>query len=428
MKITYLIILLLFSFNIFSQQLTRTDKIKGLSQIWKEVEYNYPNYKLQNVGWDSLYYSNINKIDSFKTDKEYFEMLSKFLAVFHEGHTYVYTPKEIHKKVGAKIWPLYTHNKIYIIGVGKELKDKIPLGSELLKVNGIDIFSCLDSLYKDFYYAEHVKYHHLIREVFYDVVGTRYEIQFKAPNSIVNTVNIEVTDTDTWDWDEIKFSRKSYKDFHFEIMDDISYINFGTNINPDPMKSFESVIDSIQKTKGIVFDLRGNRGGACIRSEISKYFTADSIFHPYSVKVRVNNSYRRASGQFNENYTNFYQNNAFKSDTAVFKKEKDITINIPVVILVNESTISEAESFIICFRALDKAYVIGKPSQGSATYPLIINLPLGAYAKIATQRVYCNGKMYTYIEPDLELEPTIEDVLNGYDVVLVKALTYLNQF
>jgi hypothetical protein len=66
---------------IISQNLSRDEKLKGLSQIWKEVEYNYPNFNEQNINWDSLYLSNLSKIDSLKTDEEYFEMLSKFLSV-----------------------------------------------------------------------------------------------------------------------------------------------------------------------------------------------------------------------------------------------------------------------------------------------------------------------------------------------------------
>nr|WP_319398568.1 S41 family peptidase [uncultured Carboxylicivirga sp.] len=425
MRINILVIFSFISICGVSQQLTKEQKIEGLSQIWKEVEYNYPYFDSQNVAWDSLYYVNLQKVDSLKSDKEYFKMLSRFLAVFHEGHTYVYIPKEIHQKVGLKIWPFYTHNKLYVIGVGKQLRELIPLGSQILKVNDTDVFELMDKMFNDHYYPTHAKYHHLLREIFYEEDGTKYSLQIKTLKGEVKNLNLMVNKTDSYDWNEIKFPRKSFNNFHYEIMDNISYVNFGNNFNPNPLKSFESVIDSIKTTKGVIFDLRGCRGGICIRSDVSKYFSKDSVIYPYSVMVRINNGYKRANGQFNSTNSEFFNNSAFKSDTAKFVKDNNKFIDLPVVVLVNESTISEAETFIVCLKSVCNPYIIGKPSQGSATYPLKIRLPLNAYASIAVQKLFSNGEQYTYIHPDLILEPTIENILEGNDVVLNEALNYL---
>jgi C-terminal processing protease CtpA/Prc len=100
---------------------------------------------------------------------------------------------------------------------------------------------------------------------------------------------------------------------------------------------------------------------------------------------------------------------------------------MPIVILVDENTISAAETFVICFMSTTKCYIIGKPSEGSATFPLIVKLQLGAYAKIATQQIYYNNSKFDFIKPDLELEPTINEILKDIDVVFNRALDYINE-
>jgi hypothetical protein len=112
----------------------------------------------------------------------------------------------------------------------------------------------MDKMYDSFYYPFDVKYQHLIREIFYSTPGTKYLIQIKTPENKIKEIQITNGSKEDWDWDNIKFPYKVYHDFYFKIINDISYVNFGTHMKGQFLAEFESKIDSIKHTKGIIFD------------------------------------------------------------------------------------------------------------------------------------------------------------------------------
>ena len=90
MKNLLILLLLCLSIIVKAQetQLTKEEKIYGLSLIWQEVNYNFAymeNYKLD---WDSLYIANIPKVVAAKNLTEYYAILSGIMNSFHERTYY----------------------------------------------------------------------------------------------------------------------------------------------------------------------------------------------------------------------------------------------------------------------------------------------------------------------------------------------------
>ena len=165
---------------------------------------------------------------------------------------------------------------------------------------------------------------------------TKYSVKIKLPNSIIKNITFAIDLNDVWH--KVYNPVKHYNKFHFELLEDeISYINFGNNLSYSSVEDFESVLDSIKITKGIVFDLRNNRGGNSIASLICKYFSTDSIIYPYIIETRENIATKRANGLFIEKYSDYYSNNSYKRDTAKYINDSNIFLDIPVVFLTNEN-------------------------------------------------------------------------------------------
>lgn len=76
----------------------------------------------------------------------------------------------------------------------------------------------------------------------------------------------------------------------------------------------------------------------------------------------------------------------------------------------------------------DRPILIGEETAGSTGAPLVIELPHGAVARICTIRPLFPYSMKLFINegiiPDIEVIPTLQDVLGGKDIVLEKALYY----
>ena len=79
---------------------------------------------------------------------------------------------------------------------------------------------------------------------------------------------------------------------------------------------------------------------------------------------------------------------------------------------------------------MNRGKIIGGPTAGSSGTPLIYSLPGGGYGKVVTSRgMYPDGKEYIGIgiQPDIEVDITIEDIKLGQDRILERAKEYLTQ-
>lgn len=69
----------------------REQRIYALSEIWKELHYNFAFPEtLKKVNLDSLYRAYIPKVEGVEDNYEYYRVLSSFMAHFNEAHTRIY--------------------------------------------------------------------------------------------------------------------------------------------------------------------------------------------------------------------------------------------------------------------------------------------------------------------------------------------------
>lgn len=424
-----------------SQKITKSERLYGLSVIWKEMDYNFPYFnEYPNINWDSLYISYVEKVEPEISDKEYYKYLSEFISVFHEGHTTIVSPSIFkNNKRALKIWPSFIDNKVIVIGIGEKYKEQIPLLSEIVEINNVPVLKYIDqNITPYFSHPIHIRHEWLIKELFYDTIGTVLNVRILTPEKKYSNINLKITDEqDTWF--KILENEKFSKTFYYETLNEnIAYINFGNTLSYQSVEDFHKILDTLQNAKGLIFDLRNTFGGSSVGCEICKLLTNDSTITCSSVKVRINNSACKALGAFNDTivseilrteqrfpeYNDYYINNAFEDKDYELQNDfSQIHLNQPLVVLISENTASAAESFLITLKNINRGISIGNYSYGSSCQPLIIPLFLGGYAKICSQKpFYNNNTQYTYTTPDIILKPSLDDLKNEKDVVLEKAI------
>ena len=96
-----------------------------------------------------------------------------------------------------------------------------------------------------------------------------------------------------------------------------------------------------------------------------------------------------------------------------------------LLLLVDGGCISACEDFVEPSKDSGRATLVGETTQGSSGLPLIHDFRNGMSLRIAVKRYYFpDGSEFegVGIKPDIEVHTTIEDLRNGRDPVLEKAL------
>ena len=89
-----------------------------------------------------------------------------------------------------------------------------------------------------------------------------------------------------------------------------------------------------------------------------------------------------------------------------------------MVVLVNPSVCSATETFLLSFKNANAGIIIGQPTMGSCTQPLIVSIENVGFLKIATQKpIYPNGTVFNYIIPDIIVNPTVKGYMAGKDEI-----------
>ena len=100
----------------------------------------------------------------------------------------------------------------------------------------------------------------------------------------------------------------------------------------------------------------------------------------------------------------------------------------PVVVLMNESTISAAEDFIDVMKQYTDAVFVGTNTAGTSGQPLCGTLESGGFYRICTRRCIAQNGEDIYnrgFTPDIRIRPTVEEFAAGRDVVFEKGLEVL---
>ncbi|CAL2091183.1 S41 family peptidase [Tenacibaculum sp. 190524A05c] len=455
-------ILLLVCGNIFSQvnlpnTLSKEDKIYGLSKFWQEVNYNfiYLN-KVDKEKWNNDYKEYINKVQETQNDYEYYRLLRKFCATLKDGHTSIHLSKSLRKLIYNTAFGDYyiqltnIEGKAIVTGITENKKNEIPIGTEIIKVNGIPTIEYANKYVKP-YIASSTNYvleNKMISRLLSSPKGTKYNLELKKPNGQI--FNLKVTHQELTD-KKIYPPYKQEKLLEFKWKENnIAYLALNGFSDPKIISMFLEKLPEIRKAEKLIIDLRSNNGGSSnVGWQILQYFTKDDILLKSTSRSRLHIPAYKAWGRWtkpkdtinvsekrkqknkqallslNDNYYYSFPYNPYKIELS--KKERII---IPTAILIGNKTASAAEDFLISADNQKHMIKIGQASNGSTGQPIVFDLPGGGIARVCTKEdTYPSGKVFVGvgIQPDIETALTLNDFQNNNDSTLQIALEYLNK-
>ncbi|MBN7816242.1 peptidase S41 [Algoriphagus sp. YJ13C] len=431
--------LLLLSGMVYGQmpnKLTKEDKVYGLSKFWQEVNYNFVYlYKVDQLKWDELYKEYIGKVQESPNDYEYYRLMQRFCASLKDGHTNIYFPKYIQENVLNTHFGEYRFilsnvgGKAIITQINNSKKDELPIGSEIISVNGIATADYLrESIYP--FISASTSYtleDWGISKMLEGYVGTSYDLQLILPNGLEKQLTVTIAKSEEKEFFPGLQTRELLELKWYS--NQTAYISLNSFSDWEIMEMFRKKNKELKQAKSLIIDLRNNGGGnTSIGKVILHYLTEDTIFYGSKSQTRQHIATFKAWGK-----DSYFYDLPFSPDTLGAGDKKLLRnkrIVVPTVLLIGHGTASAAEDFLIYADKQKHMTKIGEPTYGSTGQPLSFNLPEGGLARVCTKKdTYPDGREFVGvgIQPDILVSKSLTDFLENRDPALEKALEYLEK-
>jgi C-terminal processing protease CtpA/Prc len=337
------------------------------------------------------------------------------------------------------------NEKVYMTTVCvKPGLDSAWLGAEVLTIDNIPIKQYLqDSIFP--YVSASTKQHKWMQgayKIAYNYKSSPFNATIRKTNGEIESISLIRNGEETRTDDEkyagaaMKFPNKLI-DFYF-TQDSIGVLNVnGFGSYERVRDGIWAYLNDIKKAKALIIDLRYNGGGNTMSAWLlQSLLTPPKVDHllNFAWETRINNGVKKANSNWKPEYKDYYNNSAVEYNAPDTIKINDsiprITRN--VAILAGRYTFSAAEDFLInIYEVPNRPVIIGEETGGSTGSPLVVPLSGNSYARICTRRVCYpySGKRFvgTGVQPDITIKQTIDDYMNGNDVVLEAGLKYLRE-
>lgn len=374
-----------------------------LFRYWNYVEYFFPYKYETDQNWNNVLTEMIPKFLIVGDDTNYHLTLAELVAKTDDSHAYLFSKEISSGQYGNKKIPveyLYAEGKLIVTKIhSNKFREQCALqvGDVIYDINGKTIPQIVNSMGK--YIPASNSWGKIEKVKRFFLSDNRDSISMKIER---DGRNIAITSKTYFATDIIREQNTASEKWKF-IEKGIGYVNMGIIKKGD----LDDMYKNLQSTKAIIFDLRNYPNqtieplSRLLLPEITTYymFTFPETDYPGMFYSRKN-----VIGRRNKEY---------------YKGE--------VIVLVNESTQSQAETTTMMLKQHPKAKVIGSNTSGANGDVITFKLAdldtrftgLGAYYPDGreTQRIG--------IIPDIVIKPTLQGIRIGKDEVLERALFYI---
>ncbi|MEE1900078.1 S41 family peptidase [Flavobacterium rakeshii] len=309
--------------------------------LWNAFRHFYPYFNEVNLDWDALLSFGLENAFNSSTKNEHSLTLEKFTEKFKDAHINVRN-----KDIDTPIDDVYATPVKFTINDG-ELTVKnllhgvsgLEKGDVIKEINGIPVNRFLDSISQYISGSKQWKEVRLVERLNYGLKDSHINVKTTLGKEMM--LERSVSYSRNLDF----YSRAGTHDKYKEINNSIFYIN----LNQLSSEEIDSLIPTINNYKGLIIDLRGYPKDRFHRilSYLQVSDTAKWMCRQRFLEPEFNNI---------EEYCSGYGLNRHKSKTVLKTKN---------VLLVDKTTLSNAEFLAQYIKHYNLATVIGKPTAGA---------------------------------------------------------------
>jgi C-terminal processing protease CtpA/Prc len=380
-----------------------------LSEVKDELKSHYYDAKFHGVDIDGRYKEAVDHINKATSLNQALGAIAWFMEGLHDSHTVFIPPaRPFVMEQGWRMQMIGENCYVTVVKPGSDAEKKgLAPGDQIVKING------LVPTRADFHKIQYL----------FGVLRPQpgLELLVRGPKQEERTLDVafqirptrHIIDASRSDefWDEIRESQKGrplYQRRSVVVGDTIVW-KFPTFAVDE--KAADAMIGDSMKYKSMIIDLRGNGGG-------SVETLLHLIRHFFDSQIKVADVQRRN-----------------KTDVAV-AKSRSPTFTGKLVVLIDSRSASASEVFARVMQLEKRATILGDHSAGAVMEAELHSHRFGLtqiiyYATEITRAnlIMADGKSLENVggSPDIEQLPTPDDLHNGRDPALAKALTLVGQ-
>ncbi|MCG8831507.1 S41 family peptidase [Tenacibaculum finnmarkense] len=345
MRNLILAILILFNFSYVNSQENKIDhnKVKeDLNEIINDLSQNYIYLKEKNVDLKCIQEYYERQIPKIKSKEEIVLFFEYLLNEFSDSHVHLNTAYNSSYRLFSPIYAKIKNEKVIISNVWQtQIKnlDQNLIGTELLKINGIDLSKAVEK------FPTHCsdKSSQKLREwILNKILAGRYNQPRILTLKVKNNQIIE------FDIDKLKILKNSTL-LTSKTENKIGIIRINNSLgNNNLINEFDKALDSLMHTKGLIIDLRNTVDGG--NSYVARGIMSRFIKEPKPYQRHL------TTEQYDGNP------NIVRS-WVEYVNPRDIQYKKPVVIIVGRWTGSMGEGLAIGFEGINRAEIVGSEME-----------------------------------------------------------------
>jgi C-terminal processing protease CtpA/Prc len=397
------------------------ERIAGLSKIWAVARDAFVWFdRVPDLDWDRAYVNAIPRVMATEKTEEYYRELMRFVALLRDSHCNVYPPKELaecfYSRPGVQTAKVEGRVIVMEVTDGDLSQQGLRAGDEVLRIEGIDV--------EDYAQKRVAPYQSSPTEQ--DAERRTYSYGLLA-GPAEHPVRLEIRGAGGR-YMTLVARRSGYAKGEGRR---VSFAMRGDGVAVVVTPHFESDaaaellgqhIEKVVQAKGLILDLRDNGGGSSGAGFALLSWLGDAPLPSMSSAYREHNALERA--RMGKRAFIAWRN----LERNEFGLQRNQVFRGPVALLIDAGTHSAAEDTAAVFRLMRRGIIVGRTSAGGTGQPWLFGLPGGGTARICVKRdCYPDGTTFvgTGIVPDIHVPLKIEDVREGKDFVLERAVREL---
>jgi Tol biopolymer transport system component/C-terminal processing protease CtpA/Prc len=358
-------------------------------EAWADLQENYYNQNFNGVDWKSIRDRYASYLPQLQTRNDFRVLLNNMMGELNSSHygfsTFGSDERTFYKTVTAAPELMFSRTNPYIVdhvikdGCADVSDVDIKNGDELISVDGVKIDPALN---REFYFMRSQMPDEMTLGFKRGSKTFEVKIHPSSPNEMQHHLYDEWIDANRRLVDQL-----SNKQIGYVYMKDMGM---------DELHQFElqMVSDSIEKRKALILDLRYNTGGN----------VHDKVLQFLSQRPYLQWKYR--DGKMSP-----------QPDFAPAAK--------PIILLVNEQTLSDGEMTAEGFKQLQLGKIVGTDTYHWIIFTSAMSLVDGSAVRLPSWGCYTlDGKNLEKngVSPDIYVKNTFEDRMNNKDPQIEKAV------
>lgn len=405
-------------------RLSKAERLENFDILWEAIDRNYSFFEHKGIDWQEVKARYRPKVEAVRMTEEFYRLLYQFVRELKDFHSWLDNYKKglTLPKFSPQVLTRLIEGKAVIAEVVKgseAYKKGLRRGSIIVKVDGLSVEEKIEKLSPQIrvYSSQRAFLENAYRRLLDGKEGSKVSVKFLAPGGSSPRIA------------ELKRvgSRRQkviQPDFHVNKGEFIWY-----GIHPsgygyirilsfkgreEIAGEFERALEGLKSTPGLIIDIRENPGGFGTAQAriIGRFITG---------RTKVDIAYMKSGPGHKD----------FKKREAYFVTTGDWQYSKPIALIMNAITGSACDLFACRMISTGRPVTIGTATHGNLTgrcvyvvlpCNLVVRVSNGYICNASGRIIEGNGNV-----PQIRAEPTIDDIVNGTDSVLERAVQSLQR-